>query len=382
MKEAAIYVHIPFCASKCSYCAFNSYAGLHHLHQTYVDALIGEITQSARERGLMRAVSLYLGGGTPTVLSLELLTRTLMVCADHCHPVDGVEITIEANPGTVDAAQLSALKASGVNRLSLGVQTFDESMLALLGRVHSAEEARAAYHLARGAGLENINLDFIYGLPTQDLRHWEIDLSNAVDLRPEHLSLYCLSVERNTALARRISLGELPCPDPDLAATMYELAEARLAKAGYVHYEISNWALSGRECQHNMTYWRNQPYVGMGAGAHSFDGRFRYYNVLSPEEYIRRVKAGQDPAVERSEIDRLTEMSETMIMGLRLDRGVSFEAFEERFGLSLVEVYGAQIRQLIEMGLLDANGSSLHLTARGRLLGNEVFERFLPPASG
>jgi oxygen-independent coproporphyrinogen-3 oxidase len=251
--------------------------------------------------------------------------------------------------------------------------------LALLGRVHSAEEARATYHQARDAGLENINLDFIYGLPTQDLRHWEMDLSKAIGLRPEHLSLYCLSVERNTALARRISSGELPSLDPDLAATMYELAEARLAKAGYVHYEISNWALAGRECQHNMTYWRNQPYLGIGAGAHSFDGRFRYYNVLAPEDYIRLVRAGQDPAVERSEIDRLTEMSETMIMGLRLTRGVSFEAFEERFGLSLVEVYGVQIRRLMELGLLDANGSSLRLTVRGRLLGNEVFERFLPP---
>lgn len=382
MKETAVYVHIPFCVKKCSYCAFNSYADLHHLQRTYVDALVEEIAQSARESEPMRALSLYLGGGTPTVLSSELLARTLKACADHCHPVDGVEITIEANPGTVDAAQLSSLKALGVNRLSLGVQTFDERLLALLGRVHSAEEAEETYHLARGAGLENINLDFIYGLPTQDLRHWEMDLSKAIDLRPEHLSLYCLSVETDTTLARRISGGELPSPDPDLAATMYELAEARLAKAEYVHYEISNWALSGRECQHNMIYWRNQPYVGMGAGAHSFDGRFRYYNVLSPEEYIRRVEAGQDPAVERSEIDRLTQMSETMIMGLRLDRGISFEAFEERFNLSLVEVYGAQIRELIEMGLLDANGSSLHLTARGRLLGNEVFERFLPPASG
>ena len=382
MKETAVYVHIPFCMKKCSYCAFNSYADLHHLQRTYVDALVEEIAQSARESEPMRALSLYLGGGTPTVLSSELLARTLKVCADHCHPVDGVEITIETNPGTVDAAQLSSLKALGVNRLSLGVQTFDERLLALLGRVHSAEEAEEAYHLARGAGLENINLDFIYGLPTQDLRRWEMDLSKAIDLRPEHLSLYCLSVETDTTLARRISGGELPSPDPDLAATMYELAEARLAKAVYVHYEISNWALSGRECQHNMIYWRNQPYVGMGAGAHSFDGRFRYYNVLSPEEYIRRVEAGQDPAVERSEIDRLTQMSETMIMGLRLDRGISFEAFEERFNLSLVEVYGAQIRELIEMGLLDANGSSLHLTARGRLLGNEVFERFLPPASG
>jgi oxygen-independent coproporphyrinogen-3 oxidase len=379
MKEAAVYVHIPFCVKKCSYCAFNSYADLRHLHQTYVDGLVEEITQSVRERGPMRALSLYLGGGTPTVLSAELLARTLMICVDHCHPVDGVEITIEANPGTVDAAQLSALKTLGVNRLSLGVQTFDERMLALLGRVHSAEEARATYHQARDAGLENINLDFIYGLPTQDLRHWEMDLSKAIGLRPEHLSLYCLSVERNTALARRISSGELPSLDPDLAATMYELAEARLAKAGYVHYEISNWALAGRECQHNMTYWRNQPYLGIGAGAHSFDGRFRYYNVLAPEEYIRLVRAGQDPAVERSEIDRLTEMSETMIMGLRLTRGVSFEAFEERFGLSLVEVYGVQIRRLMELGLLDANGSSLRLTVRGRLLGNEVFERFLPP---
>jgi oxygen-independent coproporphyrinogen-3 oxidase len=382
MDTAALYVHIPFCERKCTYCTFNSYTGLHHLHQDYVDALRAEIARTGRELGRVGAPSLYLGGGTPTLLSAGLLGQVVEACEEHLGLREGAEITSEANPGTLNAGYLSNLKRLGVNRLSLGVQTFDDGLLEVLGRVHNAEEAIETYHLARLAGLENINLDLIYGLPKQDLRGWKADLSKATNLRPDHLSLYCLSLHEGTPLAGLISAGKLPIPDPDLAAEMYEHAEEELARAGYVQYEISNWALSGRESRHNLTYWQNRPFFGFGAGAHSYSGTSRYHNVSSPEEYVRRVVRGETPVAGREQIDRATEMSETMIMGLRLCQGVSFEDFEERFGLPLAKPYGAQIRETIELGLLDANGSGVHLTPRGRLLGNEVFERFLAPDTG
>lgn len=351
------------------------------MHQAYVDALETEIAQSTRERGRLQVSSLYLGGGTPTVLSAGLLAQVLKACTDHHTLSEVAEITIEANPGSASAALLRDLRALGVNRLSLGVQSFDEGTLAILGRVHSVKKAMGTYGLAREAGFDNINLDLIYGLPAQDLAQWEVDLAVAATLEPDHISLYCLSVEEGTPLAARISAGELPAPDPDLAAEMYETAEAELAVAGYVHYEISNWAVKGHECRHNLMYWHNEPYLGFGAGAHSFDGACRYYNVLSPQEYVQRIASGGEAVAGREEIDRATEMGETMILGLRLREGVSFSDFQERFCVSLAGAFADQMKELRDLGLVEVNGGAVRLTGRGRLLGNEVFERFLPPST-
>jgi oxygen-independent coproporphyrinogen-3 oxidase len=378
MRTAALYVHIPFCVAKCTYCSFNSYAALEHLHEVYVDALENEISLSAQERGPLEAPSVYIGGGTPTVLGPELLGRVVRACTDHFLVHVDAEITVEANPGTVDAMDLSSLHTLGVNRVSLGMQSFDDGALALLGRAHDAREAEAAYHLARQADFDNVNLDLIYGLPGQDLDQWDADLSKAITLRPEHLSLYCLTLEEKTPLARSISEGYVAVPDPDLAAKMYETAEVELARAGYVHYEISNWAVRGRECRHNLVYWHNEPYFGLGAGAHSFDEAFRYYNVLSPQEYVQRMARGGEAVAGREEIDRVTEMSETMILGLRLREGVSFSGFQERFSVTLNEVFADQMKELRDLGLVEVDGGAVRLTGRGRLLGNEVFERFLP----
>jgi len=380
VQTIALYAHIPFCVAKCSYCSFNSYAGLEGLHYAYVQALCTEIARSSGSSAGYKARSIYLGGGTPTVLGVGLLGRVLHACAD-CYPLlPGAEISIEANPGTVDSADLSELRSLGVNRLSLGVQSFDEEMLALLGRIHTGQQARDTFLLARDEGFKSINLDLIYGLPGQDLQQWLDDLSTAINLRPDHLSLYCLSLEEGTPLARSVAAGDVPALDTDLGAVMYERTEARLGEAGYVHYEISNWALAGHECQHNQSYWRNLPYLGFGAGAHSFDGGGRFWNVGRPEEYVRRMEWGEDPVAGRESIDRATEMSETLIMGLRLCRGVLFIEFEERFGIPLGELFSRQIGDLVRLGLLDVDAHGVRLTTRGRLLGNEVFERFLPEA--
>ncbi len=378
MNATSIYIHIPFCVSKCMYCNFNSYAGLGHLYAAYIEALCREMALVGESEGRLQAATVYLGGGTPTVLGVHLLADVLRACRERFLWPEDMEITIEANPGTVDSDYLLALRELGVNRLSLGAQSFSDEMLALLGRVHTADQARETYGLARQVGFGNINLDLIYSLPAQTLAGWQADLSEAIALQPEHLSLYCLSVEEGTPLANMISAGDAPYPDPDLAAEMYCWAEQALEKAGYGHYEISNWAKAGHECQHNITYWRNRPYLGFGAGAHSFYASSRYHNVLPPEEYVRLILADQSPVAFSEEIDHSLEMSETMIMGLRLCEGISFMEFEGRFGSSPVTVYGDQISELIGQGLLDVNGRGVRLTARGRLLGNEVFERFLP----
>lgn len=378
MNLISIYIHFPFCVSKCTYCSFNSYAGLGHLYEAYVEGLCREMALVRESEGRLQVATVYLGGGTPTLLSVDLLAGILQTCREVFLLRDGVEISIEANPGTVDADYLSALKGLGVSRLSLGAQSFCDEMLTLLGRVHTAGETRETYRLARRAGIENINLDLIYSLPTQTLAQWQADLLEAITLRPEHLSLYCLSIEEGTPVTSMISAGRLPCPDPDLAAAMYSWAEESLYRAGYEHYEISNWARTGYECQHNITYWRNRPYLGFGAGAHSFYDNSRHHTVLSPEEYIGLMLTGHSPVAGREEIDGSLEMSETMIMGLRLCQGISFREFEERFHCSLVAAYGDQISELVGQGLLDVNGRGVRLTGRGRLVGNEVFERFLP----
>ncbi|HID62180.1 MAG TPA: radical SAM family heme chaperone HemW [Anaerolineae bacterium] len=391
MDTVSLYIHIPFCRAKCAYCDFNSYPGLDHLFERYGRALQREMRWLGRKRSL-KADTIYLGGGTPTVLPLALLGEVLDACREHFTIAEGAEITVEANPGTVDGDYLAGLREIGVNRLSLGVQSFCDDELRLLGRIHTAAQAIETCHLARETGFGNVNLDLIYGLPRQTLSDWQAirpcswqaTLQQAIHLRPDHLSLYCLSVEEGTPLERRIARRELPAPDPDRAAEMYTLAEEALDRAGYVHYEISNWAQPGHECRHNLTYWRNRSYLGLGAGAHSYFDQKRWYNILSPAEYITRLEADWQrpfpPAVEEvEEIGEVLEMAETMILGLRLvQEGVRLADFRERFGRELMAVYGREIREMEQAGLLEVDGERVRLTARGRLLGNEVFQQFLP----
>ncbi len=370
MNGIGFYIHIPFCRAKCAYCDFNSYAGLESLFEDYVLALIQEIQIVSGELQ-PEADSVYLGGGTPTVLPATLLTAILQSCG----PAE--EITVEANPGTLTPAYLTHLLHRGVNRLSLGVQSLDDDTLRLLGRIHSADQARDSYRLARQAGFDNVNLDFIYALPGQTLAGWRETLQEALELAPDHLSLYALALQEDTPLAARIAGGKLPPLDDDLAADMYLLAEEMLEAAGYLHYEISNWAQEGRLCQHNLKYWRNEPYLGFGAGAHSCCGGRRWANVVRPEEYLARLSEGRSAIAAAEEIDPHLAMAETMILGLRLTAGVSFDDFRQRFGCALEAVYGEVLTELAAMGLLELDGSAVQLTGRGRLLGNEVFERFL-----
>ncbi len=387
MMNYSIYLHIPFCQHRCGYCDFNTYAGLDDLIPAYTRALEVEI----RSFSSLPVHTIFFGGGTPSLLPPSSIAKLLQALGETFDLLPDAEITLEANPGTLSKAYLKALRATGVNRLSLGMQSSHPQELAMLERTHSMDDVINAVNWARDAGFDNLSLDLIYGLPKQSGDFWEATLTQALKYSPEHFSLYALTLEHGTPMKHQVERGQIPEPDPDVAASMYEIAESRLSSAGYQQYEISNWAKAPAEVwssQHNIQYWRNFPYLGLGAGAHGFAEGSRTVNVLSPQAYIRKLKENNvDRAlsfprtlatVSITPIDIETEISETMMMGLRLTHeGISAHAFEARFDRSLDEVFGDEIEKLIGLGLLTWNDHALCLTPRGRLLGNQVFMHFV-----
>jgi len=391
-EPLSLYVHIPFCRSKCAYCDFNSYAGQEALIPAYVGALLQEARAWSRVCGGKRVETVYFGGGTPSLLPLAEAERLIEGLRQRFAVATEAEVSLEANPESVDLAYLRGLRTLGFNRLSLGVQSFDEEELRFLGRIHTATGAAAAYDAARRAGFADVGLDLIFGLPEQRPSRWRRSLARALRLGPEHLSLYALTVEEGTPLARAMSEGKVQEPDEDAQAAMYTESEERLEAAGYEHFEISNWARPGHRCRHNLTYWETRPYLGLGAGAHSYLGGCRFANTPLPKDYIELVQASGPPeegaggldlsrmpqvaSLER--LDEQTEMADTVILGLRLAEGVSLRRFRERFGVGLEERYAQEISELTAWGLLEVSAGRLRLTRRGRLLANEAFLRFLP----
>jgi len=378
--DIALYVHIPFCRRKCNYCSFVSFDLLKADFSVYVRALKAELTQRASGEKIS---SIYFGGGTPSLLSVEQLGDILSAIKSLFAVDNAAEITIEANPGTVDKSYLTAIRKLGVNRLSLGVQSLNDDELKLLGRIHTADEARQAVQFARSAGFDNLNLDLIYGLPGQTLSGWQRSLEEAIGLHPEHLSLYGLTLEEETPLWRAIEEKALPAIDPDLSAEQYELAEDLLAASGYRHYEISNWAKPGYECRHNLVYWQNLPYIGVGVAAHSCLNGHRLANTGDIDSYLAD-SAGKLPFLPEmdEEIDAELELAETVILGLRLDDGVSVANIQDRYAIDVLSYYHKQIGEMTDAGLLESDGERLKLTRRGRLLSNEVFWRLLPDEVG
>jgi oxygen-independent coproporphyrinogen-3 oxidase len=401
----SIYIHIPFCTVRCAYCDFNTYAGLEGLIPAYVIAVQREIDQVAHtlDRGAHSFAPLeseevhtvFFGGGTPSLLPPEHITAILAAVRDAFRLTDDCEVTLEANPGTIERQDLRQLRRAGVNRLSLGAQSAQPSELRLLERAHSFADVAAAVRRARQAGFENLNLDLIFGLPLQTLSAWRDTLERTLDLGPDHLSLYALSLEHGTPLRAWVERGLVAAPDPDLAAEMYEYAADRLAQEGLLQYEISNWAKDGRAdgdrdvpafaCRHNLQYWRNLPYLGIGAGAHGCALGWRYANVRGPKAYIDRIGEGSAEAgpwspavVERVKLDDSAAMDETMLLGFRLTReGIRPGRFRERFGQEVEARYGPALRGLEGDGLIERLPDRLRLTRRGRLLGNRVFQAFV-----
>ena len=375
----ALYVHIPFCAARCAYCDFNTYAGQEALWEAYSTALNEEIRRaSGTPSEPLTISSIFLGGGTPTVWPARLLGDVLATIGKMFTVEPDVEISCEANPGTVDQPYLAFLRSLGINRLSLGVQSFDDEELRWLGRIHNAEEAVAACTAAHEAGFTNVSLDLIYGLPGQDPAKWRATLAAAVAQGPTHLSLYSLTVEPHTPLARAVHRGLAVGPDPDAQADCYEVAGSLLTAAGYSQYEISNWARPGFTCRHNQVYWRHEPYLGFGAGAVSCDERRRWWNVKRPQTYIQRIKAGRTPEAGGETITPRLLKGELLMLGLRLTaEGVTYERFRQRCGIELEECYALEIGRLAAEGLLERLPDRIRLTPRGRLLGNRVFSAFV-----
>ncbi len=382
----SLYLHIPFCKIKCSYCAFNTYINLDDLVEPFIQALIQEIEIVAASRPKHPVWTVYLGGGTPSLLSPEQIDRVLQSIRTGFDLDPNAEISMEANPSDLSRDYMADVCAAGINRVSIGMQSANFNELELFARRHDNDAVVRAVSAARGGGVKNLNLDLIYGAPHQTLKSWENSLDQLIALRPDHISLYALSLEEGTAMRNWVMKGRLPEPDDDLAADMYELASEQLEAAGYEQYEISNWSKKGYACRHNLQYWRNWPYPGFGPGAHGYADGVRYSTVLSPQRYIKLMReAGADyvfprtPATEQAEfVDRETEIAETLLMGLRLTQeGIPRTAFAERFGVDLVEIRESLVSRFVHNGLLEVDSNSVRLTRRGRLLSNSIFRELV-----
>ena len=373
-----LYIHVPFCVEKCHYCAFVSQTPNANELLEYPPLLIREL--QLRKTGAEPLASIYFGGGTPSLLQPQQFARLLGEISCQAGITADAEITMEANPGTVDAISLQQFRDAGINRLSLGIQSFDDDFLKILGRIHTSGQARQAFGYARTAGFNNISIDLIHSLPDQSLDQWRIELLHAIELAPEHISIYGLTVEEGTPFARIYPAGSHQLPDDDLSADMFELADELLTVSGFEHYEIANYAKPGFRSQHNSGYWKRDGYVGLGVAAHSFlrdEYGARFSNPDNLEEYRRGLISGQLERIGEQRLIQSEAMSEYMFLGLRLSEGVCTRAFEREFGTSLESVYGSVAADLVRLGLLTQSGSLLTLTRRGMLLSNQVFSRFL-----
>ncbi len=373
----AIYIHIPFCAKHCAYCDFNTY--VEKLQSDLVQNTVLAICHDIRANSNSRPISsIFFGGGTPTFLSGENLELIINTVFDNFDVSRDAEISSEANPGSSDAQKFQKMHSAGFNRLSIGVQSFDDELLVALDRFHTSDEAESALIAARAAGFENLNLDLMFGLPKQNLDHWGATLERAISIGTEHLSLYALTLEPGTRFERLQAGGKLELPEEDIELEMYERCIYQLTHAGYEHYEVSNFAKPGYRSRHNQVYWRNEEYLGFGPGAVSYmDGR-RWKRERLPVRYIRKMNLTEDLAVESEALDFDGQLGETMMLGLRLIDGLPLARIRDRFGIEPLVEFAAQIDSLSSNGLLELENDVLKLTHRGLLLANTVLAEFLP----
>lgn len=375
----AIYIHIPFCLTKCPYCSFASRPCHGEPPEWYIATVIRQAVRLAGHPRIRkrRFGSLFIGGGTPTIYSGEVLAGLLSACRELFQFTDDVEVSVEANPNTVSAEKFSVLKKAGVNRISIGVQTFEDHLLRTIGRSHSRADALTALRAARAAGFANISLDLIYGLPGQLKSDLLASLAAAFALAPEHISLYELMVEEGTAFAERADRRELVLPNDDETFAMEGAAYDLLASHGYERYEIANFSRPGFSCRHNINYWQNGSYLGLGAGAVSYLDGYRIRNVVDPEAFRDSVWAGRQPIAEIERLDKEARFRETVIMGLRMLAGIDPANLERRFGISMTDYYGKTLEDLVSQGWLVLETGSLRLTAKGLPLANQVLSRLV-----
>ena len=375
----ALYIHIPFCTNKCFYCDFNSYVAAGQPIDAYLDALENEMRLTVEELPPTAIDTVFVGGGTPTVLTPPQMSRFLDSVRRHFPIAADAEFTMEANPGTTDMEKLAAMREGGVNRISFGAQTFDNGLLERIGRIHAAQDVVQSIANAKASGFTNLSIDLMFGLPNQSLAQLKDSVNKALELDLPHYSLYGLKVEENTLFYRLYQRDELPLPEEEEEVAMYEYLMERLSGAGYRQYEISNFARPGSESRHNTVYWHNEPYYGLGAGAHGYALGQRHINIKGVQPYIDAAERGL-PRLERSGVGAEEAMGDFLMVGLRLREGVTQESFGKQFGgARLEEVFGRELSRLVEQGLLERTERErgYRLTSRGVLLGNEVFGAFV-----
>jgi oxygen-independent coproporphyrinogen-3 oxidase len=365
-QPIGLYVHVPFCVRKCAYCDFASYAGREADIPRYVDAVVREITRRGADTGHRNADTIFLGGGTPSLLREFQITRILDALHEAFTIEDGAEITCECNPGTLTPPFAQALRKADVNRLSLGAQAAQTRLLRLIGRIHDWQNVIASVEIAREAGFDNINLDLMFGLPSQTVSDVRETLAAAIALSPTHISYYGLIVEEGTPICRDIAAGKLALPDEEIERDMYELARQTLAEHGYHQYEISNFARQGYACRHNIGCWTRVPYLGFGCAAHSFFQQCRIMNPSTLDAYL----AGEEPQTEQ--ISKEEARFESIMLGLRMTRGVKDEDFTRMHGMSIREAFGEKLDKPLAAGLIEWHEGTLRLTRLGMDLQNSV----------
>jgi oxygen-independent coproporphyrinogen-3 oxidase len=376
--ELGLYLHFPYCISKCPYCDFNSYQ-LKEDNQisSYISALYQEITAYSQKLKKSNIKTIYLGGGTPTILSGVQINNIIEFCKDKFTIDKNAEITIEANPGTLDGEKINLLIESGINRLSLGAQSFNNLFLKKLGRIHNTQEIIDSYYLAREAGFNNISIDIMFALPDQTTENLQDTLEKALSLKPDHLSLYNLTIKPGTEYYKEYKRGKLKLPDEDEEFDMYNWAINYLEENGFEHYEIANFARPHKRSEHNLIYWQNRPYLGIGAGAYSFIRGYRYMNYENPSRYIKEVMIGKLPVDNGEKLSLRKRMAETIILGLRTKDGVSYKKFKKRFKVVINNIFHKQIKKLVNLGLLQRDDNRIKLTRKGIFLANTVFREFV-----
>jgi len=376
MTAAGLYVHIPFCSSRCSYCDFATGLYQSELADRYVHGLISEIRASQYAGEIVDTI--YFGGGTPSLLAPAQLERILASLYESFEITGEPETTIEINPGSATPEKLRAFRSLGVNRASFGAQTFDDAELAKLGRSHNSADTLRTFAYLRDAGFANISFDLIAGLPGQTLEGWQRNIKQALDLAPEHLSFYLLEVHSGTPLAEHIRRGIQPQPDDDLAGVMYEWMLEQAVEAGYEHYEISNLCRPGFHSRHNVKYWTAAPYYGFGCSSHSYDGGARRWsNQRDVLKYVEMVESGVSPVVEEQQLEQTDVRAEALFLGMRLMQGVDLRRYRESFGVDLRDEHADDLDRFCKAGLIELNGDLIRLTRTGALLSNEVFAAFV-----
>lgn len=379
MARWGAYIHSPFCRYKCTYCDFDAGVYPSELVARYVHALCAEIEapQGSRPDAGETFDTIYFGGGTPSLFCEDALRRILDTIRSSLPLETELEQTIETIPEVVDIQKAEALRGLGFNRVSIGAETFNEQQLRMMGRTHSADAIDEACDILRRAGHSNLNLDLIIGLPGQTLDDWNRTMDRVFALAPEHLSTYMLEVHEETKLGELVRRGKLSLPEEQLVAEMYQALQVRASREGYEQYEISNFALPGFASRHNLKYWSDEPYLGFGSNAHSYDCRARWWNVATPERYIEAMEKRGEAVAERSRVDPLSRLQEVIFLGLRKTSGIDLSELESRLGTNPYQLFKAQFEELTQIHLLECANGHVRLTPKGMILSNEVFVHFV-----